>query len=207
MLCRLCGRALLTLACATSAFSALSAQKQVRTLPQLYHSALTTRDGAPADIHALAQTTDGFLWLGTSTGLYRFDGIRFELFEPTAHQALPSTNISALFALRDGGLWVGYSFGGASLIRRDSIHTYGESDGLPPGTVWTFAADSDGTIWVGARGGLARLDQQRWHRAGPEEMFADDFGWLPLSECSPADPVRLDSIGSRLRRRATARQC
>jgi len=172
MLFRSCRRAFLTLACAASAFSVVSAQEQMRPLPPLYHSTWTTREGAPADIHALAQTTDGFLWLGTSAGLYRFDGIRFELFEPAAHQALPSANISTLFALRDGGLYVGYSFGGASLIQRGAIRTYGEGDGLPPGTVWTFAADSDGTIWVGARGGLARLDQQRWHGVGPEEKLA-----------------------------------
>src|SRR5215469_3371249 len=47
-------------------------------LADLYHTAWTFKDGAPAEIHALAQTTDGFLWLGAATGLFRFDGIRFQ---------------------------------------------------------------------------------------------------------------------------------
>jgi signal transduction histidine kinase/ligand-binding sensor domain-containing protein len=164
--------ALLTLTCTTSASSAVSAQDPVRTLSQLYHTAWTTRDGAPADIFALAQTADGFLWLGSSTGLFRFDGVRFEPFEPPTDQALPSANIAALLALREGGLWVGYRFGGASLIQRGAIRNYGEGDGLPGGTVWTLAEDSDGTIWVGTTGGLARLDHGRWHRVGPDEGFA-----------------------------------
>ena len=172
MLCAVRRRVLWTVICAATVGSRVSAQEPVRTLSQLYHTAWTTRDGAPADILALAQTVDGFLWLGTSAGLFRFDGIRFELFEPPPHQALPAGNISALLALRNGGLWVGYRLGGASLIERGSIRSYGEGDGLPPGTVWTFAADSDGTMWVGARGGLARLDQGRWHTVGPDEGFS-----------------------------------
>src|SRR6266850_7969229 len=48
------------------------------TIAQYIHTAWKAQDGAPADAWSLAQTADGWLWLGTSTGLYRFDGIRFE---------------------------------------------------------------------------------------------------------------------------------
>jgi len=51
-------------------------------LADLYHTAWTFKDGAPAEIHALAQTTHGFLWLGAAAGWFRFDGIRFEPYEP-----------------------------------------------------------------------------------------------------------------------------
>jgi signal transduction histidine kinase/ligand-binding sensor domain-containing protein len=162
-------RVLLAPACATTVVSAASAQEPVQTLSQLYHTAWTTRDGAPADVDALAQTPDGFLWLGSTTGLFRFDGVRFEPFEPPAHQAMPSANISALLALRNGGLWVGYRFGGASLIQRGTIRSYGADDGLPRGTVKSIVEESDGTIWVGATGGLARLDRGRWRVVGPDE--------------------------------------
>ena len=47
-------------------------------IDQLYHTAWRAEDGAPSTILALAQTTDGFLWIGTPTGLIRFDGNRFE---------------------------------------------------------------------------------------------------------------------------------
>ena len=58
-------------------------------LADLHHGAWTFKDGAPSEIYALAQTTDGFLWLGTATGLFRFDGIRFESYKPQSGQAYP----------------------------------------------------------------------------------------------------------------------
>src|SRR5580700_5129867 len=66
--------------CAGSA--SLLAQTSDRTIGQFVHTAWSAKDGAPTDVYALAQTTDGFLWLGTTRGLYRFDGISFELYEP-----------------------------------------------------------------------------------------------------------------------------
>ena len=53
-----------------------------RAIKEFHHSRWTTKDGAPAQIYAMAQTVDGWLWLGTSTGLYRFDGIEFQRFKP-----------------------------------------------------------------------------------------------------------------------------
>ena len=47
-------------------------------IAQMYHSAWTARDGLRGVVSALAQTEDGFLWVGTTEGLYRFDGITFE---------------------------------------------------------------------------------------------------------------------------------
>jgi len=65
-------------------------------LAELYHTAWTFKDGAPAEIYALAQTTDGFLWLGTATGLFRFDGIRFEPYKPQSGQAFPQRSVARL---------------------------------------------------------------------------------------------------------------
>ena len=159
-------------ATATAAGSASAqepaAQQPAQTLSQLYHTAWTMRDGAPAGIEAIAQTADGFLWLGSGTGLVRFDGVRFELFEPPAGQSMPSANVSALLATADGGLWVGYRFGGVSLIHRGTIRSYGERDGLLRGTVLHMADDS-GTVWAGTTVGLARFDGGRWHTLGPAD--------------------------------------
>jgi len=53
-----------------------------RTLTELHHTAWLAKDGAPSQVNALAQTTDGFLWIGSSRGLFRFDGVQFEQFVP-----------------------------------------------------------------------------------------------------------------------------
>src|SRR5271154_152683 len=68
------------------------------------HTAWTDKDGAPADIEAITQTKDGYLWLGTPTGLFSFDGVRFARFEPRAGEYLPVKTIRVLLATRDGSL-------------------------------------------------------------------------------------------------------
>ena len=166
-------RAVLTLGVTAVMVLPLSAQGPDQSLSQLYHTAWTARDGAPSEVQALAQTTDGFLWVGTQFGLFRFDGVRFELFEPAAPDTLPSVSVRSLLAVPDGGLWIGYHFGGVSLLRGGTIRSYSEKDGLPRGSVLGLVQDSDGVIWLAATGGLARFADGQWHKFGPDEGVPD----------------------------------
>ena len=88
-------------------------QRRDRTIFQFQHTGWTAKDGAPGSAWALEQTPDGYLWMGTPTGLYRFDGIRFELYQPPSGQRFRSDYIVSLLATPDGGLWIGYRTGGA----------------------------------------------------------------------------------------------
>jgi len=137
-------------------------------LSQYHHTAWTTRDGAPASIFALAQTDDGFLWLGTTGGLFRFDGVRFELVEKAGGAQLPSGNISALLSTPEG-LWIGYRLGGVSLLAKDTMRTFGSQDGLPERSVWAITRDSTGTMWAGTTVGVYRMERGRWREVGPDE--------------------------------------
>ncbi len=60
-----------------------------RRLDELYHTSWTVKDGAPSEIFAIAQTTDGYLWLGSTTGLVRFDGIHFENLSRRSDKSSP----------------------------------------------------------------------------------------------------------------------
>src|SRR6476661_6041716 len=144
-------------------------------LAELYHAACTFKEGAPSEIHALAQTTDGFLWLGTATGLFRFDGIRFQPYKLQSGEAFPQRNVVSLFAVPDGGLWVGYAFGGVSFIKDGTVTDYGKTEGLPSRAVLVFARDRQGAIWIAAgKDGLARLEGSRWRRIGTDWGFAGE---------------------------------
>ena len=135
------------------------------TLAQLDHRAWSTRDGAPAEVGAFAQTDDGLLWLGSPTGLVRFDGLQFEPFRPPEGQAGPTGSVSALFVPPGGsGLWIGYRFGGVGWWHAGRLQHFGPEDGLPSGTVLAFAASHDGTIWAGTTTGLANFDGRRWNQ-------------------------------------------
>jgi signal transduction histidine kinase/ligand-binding sensor domain-containing protein len=143
-----------------------------RTLDQLYHTGWTYIEGAPGQVHALAQTTDGYLWLGTATGLFRYDGIQFQPYKPQSGQAFPLRNVVSLFATPDGGLWVGYWYGGVSLIKDGTVTDYGKPEGLPSSAVLAFARDRQGAIWAAAgKDGLSRLEGSRWRKICPDMGF------------------------------------
>ncbi len=143
-----------------------------RRLDQLYHTSWTMKDGAPNEIFAIAQTTDGYLWLGTTSGLVRFDGVRFQDYEPPEGYKLSSRNVGSLLALPDGALLVGFGSGGLDLIKRSSVTSYKERDGVPSGSIRGMARDRTGRIWLAALGGLAVSEGTRWKAAGAEYNFS-----------------------------------
>src|SRR3954471_12292982 len=144
-----------------------------RRVDQLYHTSWTSIEGAPGEINALAQTTDGYLWLGTATGLFRFDGIRFQPYKPQSGQSFPQRSVASLLAVPEGGLWVSYWYGGASFIKDGAVAEYGTEEGLPSRQVFAFARDRKGAVWIAAgKDGLARLEGSRWRNIGPDLGFA-----------------------------------
>src|SRR5688572_14474752 len=145
--------------------------QQALSVRQLDHTSWSVRDGAPTGIRVLAQSADGVLWIGTATGLYHFDGVRFEPFEPPASQPLPSLSVIQLLALPDTTLWIGYNVGGVSLLARGQVVSYGQREGLPEGTINALAHDSAGNVWVATTTGLARLQGGRWQQVGPEAGY------------------------------------
>ncbi|HXI31208.1 MAG TPA: two-component regulator propeller domain-containing protein, partial [Vicinamibacterales bacterium] len=132
-----------------------------RTIAQLHHTAWTPKEGAPTEIVALAQTADGFLWLGTGAGLFRFDGITFERFGP-ADAGPITTSVSALLGVRTGELFIGFRYGGVGVLKDGRLTSYSEKQGVPSGAVYRFLRDRDGTVWAATFGGLVRFDGRAW---------------------------------------------
>lgn len=164
----------LMLACVITLLACLpiTAIDRDRRVDQLYHTSWTMKDGAPNEIFAIAQTTDGYLWLGTTAGLVRFDGVRFQNYEPPAGHELSGRTVGSLLALPDNALLVGFGSGGLNLIQRGSVMTYTERDGVPSGSVRGLARDGAGRIWLAALGGLAVSEGTRWKAIGAEYNFS-----------------------------------
>jgi ligand-binding sensor domain-containing protein len=78
-----------------------------KPLTEYTHTVWAHRDGIPsAFIYSIAQTRDGYLWLATTDGLVRFDGVRFVHWRPkTGHTALLGV-VRSLCASQDGSLWI-----------------------------------------------------------------------------------------------------
>jgi signal transduction histidine kinase/ligand-binding sensor domain-containing protein len=139
------------------------------TLKELHHTAWGPSQGAPlGGAVALAQTNDGYLWIAGPSGLFRFDGVGFERVELPHDPKLSSLSLFSAFAPRGGGLWVGFTFGGAALLKDGHWKVFSVADGLPQGSVWQFAETRDGTVWVATSSDLARFDGTRWKAVGSQ---------------------------------------
>src|ERR1017187_8364679 len=92
-------------------------------------------------ITALAQDREGFLWVGSDLGLYRFDGRRF--LNVGSKEGLPSGPDSRLWAAPRGGAWTITS---AGLFRVTGLEVHPDSgvNGLPRGPVFSLAWDGHG---------------------------------------------------------------
>ena len=113
---------------------------------QYAHTSWRIRDGfTKGIIKAIAQTPDGYLWLGTEFGLLRFDGVRNVPWQPPPDQPLPDNFIWSLLAARDGTLWIGTSKGLASW-KDGKLARHAELDGL---IVQELLEDRDGSVWAG----------------------------------------------------------
>jgi PAS domain S-box-containing protein len=131
---------------------------------QVVHDSWTFNEGAPTDIQCLAQTDDGFLWLGGPNGLFRFDGTRFEPFSSPFGDQILSTNLYSLLAPPSGGLWIGYVLGGFSFLDKGRVTNYASETG----TVYDFAQDREGIVWAATSSGLWRFDHSGWQHIGVE---------------------------------------
>jgi hypothetical protein len=113
---------------------------------QYAHTAWKVREGfSKGGVYAIAQTQDGYLWLGTEFGLLRFDGVRNVPWRPPVGEHLPSSVILKLLVSRDGRLWIGTREGLASW-KDNKLTQYPELAGQ---AVNALLEDREGALWVG----------------------------------------------------------
>ena len=157
--------AFLLLACCPAAL-ALNPELDVS---QYAHTSWKIRDGFPkGTVSSIAQTPDGYLWLGTESGLFRFDGVRSVLWRPPANQELPSNWIFSLLVTRDGTLWIGTEKGLVSW--KDGKFT--QHAELAGRYIFKLLEDREGTVWVS--GGAVPAGKLCAIRNSSVQCFGDD---------------------------------
>jgi signal transduction histidine kinase len=114
-------------------------------------------NGLPQNtVQALAQTADGYLWMGTEVGLVRFDGNGFAVFDTTSKPGLPGNDVQCLLATKDGALWVGTSDGLARL-KDGVIAVFTTENGLPGSEVRKLRSGAGGAVIVSTNNGEAQV--------------------------------------------------
>ena len=148
---------------------------------------------APGDlaigaVTAMAQATDGAVWLGTeSRGVLRYDGVNWQVF--AAADGLPADRVLSVASAPDGSVWVG-TVGGVvrfTTSERESsaggrwriLQVFTEENGLPSNLVTSVRVGRDGTVWVGTAWGVARYGATGWDHHN-RWAGADDRGGVAL---------------------------
>jgi ligand-binding sensor domain-containing protein len=179
-----------------------------KLISQFTHTSWTAKDGVPGPVRAIAQTPDGYLWLGTEAGLYRFGGLHFVAWEPSFGEQILGSAVWSLCASRDGSLWIGFSSGGISQLSNGHLKNYSHADGVPDGGILSIVEDGNGSIWAGGQYGLIKLERGSWRQIGAEAgypapggqvLFVDRRGtlWVATDGLDfgfSKDPVRRNTI-------------
>ncbi|HEV2136247.1 MAG TPA: two-component regulator propeller domain-containing protein [Terracidiphilus sp.] len=130
-------------------------------LADLSTQAWVLENGLPQNtVQVLAQTPDGFLWVGTEAGLARFDGSGFQVFDRNSSPALPASDIHCLLASADSSLWIGTSQGLARL-KDGAVTVLTTRDGLPSNDIRALRLDDRGQVIVSTAAGEAGIEGVR----------------------------------------------
>jgi ligand-binding sensor domain-containing protein/signal transduction histidine kinase len=128
-----------------------------RELSQFAQEVWSTENGLPQNtVHAIIQTTDGYVWIATEEGLARFDGISFTVFDKRVTEQLRSNDIRALAEDRQGALWIGTADGLVRLFE-GKFTVFTTQDGLPGNNIQALYQGHDDNLWIATSSGLTRL--------------------------------------------------
>ena len=158
-----------------------------RELSQFGHEVWATENGLPQNtVHAIAQTRDGYIWIGTEEGLARFDGVKFTVFDKQNTPEFKSNYIRHLFADRQGALWIATAQGLVRMLN-GKFKLFTRDDGLPSETIQAVYEDREGNLWVATANGLGLLKsgglttfttKERLISGSIQALFEDDGGAL-----------------------------
>lgn len=155
-----CAFAVLLLICAAGPGAA-----KAGTLAGYTQHVWQAADGLPEQtVQAFAQTADGYLWIGTTGGLVRFDGTHFTVFDRQNTPSLHENSVFCLMVSRDGALWIGTEGGGLIRYTEGQFQSWTAHEGLSNDFVRSLAQDAEGVIWAGTDNGLLRLQGNHFAR-------------------------------------------
>ena len=112
-------------------------------------------NGLPtSEANAIAQTGDGFIWIGSYAGLIRYDGNTFERMDSTGGL----TSVKCLFVDSRDRLWIGTNDNGVAVMEQGEIRTWGKLDGMKSAHTRAIAEDLNGVIYIATADGIMMID-------------------------------------------------
>jgi ligand-binding sensor domain-containing protein/signal transduction histidine kinase len=132
-------------------------------------------DGLPDNrVQAIAQTADGYIWVGTRKGLAKFDGVRFETLDLKPILGSPNASITCLLVDRDGALWIGSSQAGLARLAGRHITHFSRADGLAGNSVTALCESKDRSLWIGTTAGLSHCQDRHFSNLTARDGLVSD---------------------------------
>jgi len=152
-------------------------------------------NGLPQNsVHAILQTGDGYLWLGTEEGIARFDGVKFTHFNEGNTGAIKNNYVRSFCEDHLGNLWIGTRGGGLLKYTNGSFEHFGKPQGLTHLNIYSICEDADYNLWIGTEdGGLFKMSATGFTRYTEAEgllnktvrnLFKDSKGMLWIATLS-----------------------
>ena len=110
-----------------------------------FHHTMWTSDNGLGAVFDIQQAADGYLWLTTSTGVFRFDGVRFQSVEEATNGAVPNSEIHAVFLSSSGGVWLKTRAAGLLFWKDGRLTTFTDRRCTPVLQMEGIAEDRDGS--------------------------------------------------------------
>jgi signal transduction histidine kinase/ligand-binding sensor domain-containing protein len=131
----------------------------VSAAPNYFVRVWQSENGLPQNaVTSVLQTRDGYIWVGTYSGLARFDGVRFTIFDNNNTPEMSSSRVTSLYEADDGMLWIGHERGEVTCYRKGRFFTNAVSPKWVGRKINAITSDQAGDIWlVDSVGLLLRL--------------------------------------------------
>ena len=122
-----------------------------------HHTAWTSENGVGA-VYDIQQAPNGYLWLTTSKGVFRFDGVAFRSIEEVTNGAAKTRNINAVYLSPSGAVWLSTQSAGLLLWKGGKLTTFTDRRCTPSLKSGSVSEDQDGWLWVQGQAGLYRTN-------------------------------------------------
>lgn len=156
---------------AISPLTAAGPDPRMRASTSFHH---TQWDGVGA-VFDIKQSLDGYLWLTTSKGVLRFDGVRFQSVAEATFGAVHANEIDSVFFSSSGGLWLTTESAGLLFWKDGKVSEFRDRRCTPTRKQGKIVEDRDGSLWVQGAGGLFRLRGNTCEAIGAKQGYPGGF--------------------------------
>jgi ligand-binding sensor domain-containing protein len=140
-----------------------------------FHHRMWTSDNGLGAVFDIQQASNGYLWLTTSTGVFRFDGVRFQSIEEVTNGAVENSEIHSVFLSASGGVWLKTRAAGLLFWKDGRVSVFRDRRCTPALQMEGLAEDRDGSLWVQGSGGFFHMRGAVCEPVGVEQGYPGGF--------------------------------